>query len=65
VDVAVYQSAPPADVTEQCVAVYHAAFSEPPYSETRQDADELRDRLTRYASKEGFPATGTGGGAAR
>lgn len=53
-DVAVYENAPPEEVASQCVAVYHAAFSEPPYSETRQDADELRDRLTRYASREGF-----------
>lgn len=53
-DVAVYESAPPADVTGQCVAVYHAAFSQPPYFETRQDAAGLPDRLARYASREGF-----------
>jgi ribosomal protein S18 acetylase RimI-like enzyme len=36
------------------VAVYGAAFGQPPYAETAADAELLRERVTRYAGRNGF-----------
>lgn len=49
-----WDSIPPADVVEGCVEVYRAAFGEAPYHETPDQAAGLRDRLERYASRDGF-----------
>ena len=49
-----YVAEPPAAVADGCVAVYRAAFGRPPYSETAVDAELLRERVTRYARRDGF-----------
>lgn len=53
-DVTVHTAEPPAAVVDACVAVYGAAFSQPPYAETAADAELLRERVTRYAGRDGF-----------
>jgi len=53
-DVRLYTAEPPAAVMDGCVAVYGAAFGQPPYAETAADAELLRDRVTRYAGRDGF-----------
>jgi GNAT superfamily N-acetyltransferase len=45
---------PSAAVVDGCVAVYGAAFGQPPYAETADDAKLLRERVTRYAGRDGF-----------
>jgi GNAT superfamily N-acetyltransferase len=45
---------PSAAVVDGCVAVYGAAFGQPPYAETAADAELLRERITRYAGRDGF-----------
>jgi GNAT superfamily N-acetyltransferase len=45
---------PSAAVVDGCVAVYGAAFGQPPYAETAADAELLRERVTRYARRDGF-----------
>lgn len=52
--VTLYTATPPAVVVGGCVAVYGAAFGQPPYAETAADADLLRERITRYAKRDGF-----------
>lgn len=37
-----------------CVQVYRESFAEPPYGETPAQADQLRDRITRYSDRDGF-----------
>lgn len=49
-----YTAEPPAAAVDGCVAVYGAAFGEPPYAETAADAELLRERVTRYARRDGF-----------
>jgi ribosomal protein S18 acetylase RimI-like enzyme len=53
-DVTLYVAEPPAAVMDACVAVYGAAFGQPPYAETAADAELLRERVTRYAGRAGF-----------
>lgn len=53
-DVSFYTAKPPAAVMDGCVAVYGAAFGQPPYAETAADAGLLRERVTRYAGRAGF-----------
>ena len=62
--VVVHDQVPPGDVLDGCVAVYQHAFGEPPYGESRRDAEGLRDRVARYAARDGFllpVATGADG----
>jgi ribosomal protein S18 acetylase RimI-like enzyme len=54
VDVTLHTTEPPAAVMDGCVAVYGAAFAQPPYAETAADAELLRERVTRYAGRDGF-----------
>jgi ribosomal protein S18 acetylase RimI-like enzyme len=54
VTIALYTAEPPAPVVDGCVAVYGAAFGQPPYAETAADAELLRERITRYAGRDGF-----------
>jgi len=49
-----YTAEPPATVIDGCVAVYGAAFGQPPYAETAADAELLRERVIRYAGRDGF-----------
>jgi hypothetical protein len=53
-DVRLHAAEPPAAVMDGCVAVYGAAFGQPPYAETAADAELLRERVTRYAGRNGF-----------
>jgi ribosomal protein S18 acetylase RimI-like enzyme len=62
--IGVYESQPPPEVVDGCVAVYAAAFGLPPYGETTADAELLRERIARYAGRDGFclpVATAPGG----
>lgn len=43
-----------ADLVTGCAAVYAAAFAEPPYGETTDQAVALAERLDRYAQRDGF-----------
>jgi ribosomal protein S18 acetylase RimI-like enzyme len=52
--VVAYDRAPPGEIVDGCVAVYGAAFSRPPYHESPDDAAALRDRVERYAARDGF-----------
>ena len=52
--IGVYESQPPPEVVDGCVAVYAAAFGQPPYGETTADAELLRERIARYAGRDGF-----------
>ncbi len=54
VDITRYTAQPPARVTDGCVAVYAAAFGQPPYAESAADAELLRERIARYSSRDGF-----------
>lgn len=59
-----YTAVPPGPVLDGCVAVYRAAFGQPPYEEPPGEADQLRDRVSRYTGRNGFRlpvATGSGG----
>jgi GNAT superfamily N-acetyltransferase len=48
-------SSPDARVLREAVAVYHAAFAQPPYGETAEMAEEFAERVQRYArEREGF-----------
>lgn len=49
-----FEVVPPANVVDRCVEVYAAAFGQPPYFETADRAEELRDRLDRYQTRNGF-----------
>jgi ribosomal protein S18 acetylase RimI-like enzyme len=49
-----YSAEPPTAVVDGCVAVYGSAFGQPPYGETAADAELLRERITRYAGRDGF-----------
>lgn len=42
--------------SEQIAAVYHAAFAQPPYSETLEAAQSFRAQLQRHATYPGFAA---------
>ncbi len=53
-DITLYTDQPPPDVTDGCVAVYRAAFGQPPYREPAADAELLRERLQRYCGRDGF-----------
>jgi GNAT superfamily N-acetyltransferase len=61
-----YTSVPPEPVLDGCVNVYRAAFGEPPYLEPPGEAGQLRDRVSRYAGRDGFrlPVASLPGGAA-
>ncbi|MGO8956560.1 MAG: GNAT family N-acetyltransferase [Streptosporangiaceae bacterium] len=54
VDITLYTAQPPQWVTDGCVAVYAAAFGQPPYAEPPADAELLRERVERYSSRDGF-----------
>jgi len=54
VDVTLYTAQPPQRVTDGCVAVYAAAFGQPPYAESLADAELLRERVARYSGRDGF-----------
>jgi ribosomal protein S18 acetylase RimI-like enzyme len=41
---------------EQIVAVYHAAFAQPPYNETLEAAQSIRAQFQRHATYPGFAA---------
>lgn len=45
---------PPAEVVDGCVEVYREAFGQAPYHESPCQAEALRDRLDRYAKRDGF-----------
>jgi len=46
---------PEASTLRAAVAVYHAAFAQPPYGETAEMAEEFAERVHRYArEREGF-----------
>jgi hypothetical protein len=48
-------SVPDARTLREAVAVYHAAFAQPPYGETAEMAEALTERVQRYArEREGF-----------
>lgn len=62
-----YTTVPPDPVMDGCVAVYRAAFGQPPYEEPPGEAELLRDRMSRYAGRDGFRlpvASGPDGGPA-
>lgn len=50
----VFDSAPGSGLLDGCVAVYRDAFGAPPYREPPEQAEELRARIERYASRDGF-----------
>jgi ribosomal protein S18 acetylase RimI-like enzyme len=54
VDISLYTTPPPPQVTDGCVGVYAAAFSQPPYAEPPADAELLRERIARYSGRDGF-----------
>jgi GNAT superfamily N-acetyltransferase len=54
VDITLYTAQPPPAVTDGCVAVYAAAFGQPPYRESAADAELLRERIERYCGRDGF-----------
>jgi ribosomal protein S18 acetylase RimI-like enzyme len=54
VDIALYTAPPPPQVTDGCVAVYAAAFGQPPYAEPTADAELLRERIERYCGRDGI-----------
>jgi ribosomal protein S18 acetylase RimI-like enzyme len=54
VDVQTYTAGPPDPVLDGCVAVYRAAFGQPPYEEPSGEAEQLRDRVSRYTGRDGF-----------
>jgi len=49
-----FEAAPPDAMLDGCVEVYAAAFGQAPYGEPREQAGELRDRVARYAARDGF-----------
>ncbi len=53
-DITLYTAQPPPQVTDGCVAVYAAAFGQPPYAEPPADAELLRERVARYSGRDGF-----------
>jgi len=53
-DLEIFETSPPEEVLAGCVDVYAAAFGQPPYGETREQAGELRERVARYAGRDGF-----------
>lgn len=54
-DVHLITSAPGTRTLREAVAVYHAAFAQPPYGETAEMAEEFAGRVLRYArEREGF-----------
>lgn len=61
-DMVLHTTQPPARVVDGCVAVYAAAFGQPPYRETAADAVLLRERVERYGRRPGFrlPVTADG-----
>src|SRR5258708_1894270 len=54
VDITPYTAQPPPRVIDGCVAVYAAAFGQPPYAEPPADAELLRERVERYSGRDGF-----------
>jgi hypothetical protein len=56
VDITLYTAQPPQPVTDGCVAVYAAAFGQPPYAESPADAELLRERIDRYCGRDGYAA---------
>jgi GNAT superfamily N-acetyltransferase len=64
VELTTYTAVPPGPVLDGCVAVYRAAFGQPPYEEPPGEAEQLRDRVSRYTGRDGFRlpvASGPGG----
>jgi GNAT superfamily N-acetyltransferase len=64
VELTTYTAVPPDPVLDGCVAIYRAAFGQPPYEEPPGEAGQLRDRVSRYTSRDGFRlpvASGSGG----
>ena len=53
-DLTTYTAMPPEPVLDGCVTVYRAAFGQPPYEEPPGEARQLRDRVGRYAGRDGF-----------
>ena len=45
---------PSAEVVDGCVEVYREAFGQAPYHERPCQAEALRERLDRYAKRDGF-----------
>jgi GNAT superfamily N-acetyltransferase len=54
VNIEVYRTEPPQAAVDGCIAVYAAAFGQPPYAETAADAELLRERIARYRGRDGF-----------
>jgi GNAT superfamily N-acetyltransferase len=55
VDVNLTTTAPKAGTLQEALAVYQAAFAQPPYGETAEMAQEFAERVQRYArEREGF-----------
>jgi GNAT superfamily N-acetyltransferase len=54
VELTTYTAMPPAAVLDGCVAVYRAAFGQPPYLEPPGEAGQLRERVGRYTGRDGF-----------
>jgi GNAT superfamily N-acetyltransferase len=54
VELTAYTTVPPEPVLDGCVTVYRAAFGQPPYDEPPGEAGQLRDRVARYAGRDGF-----------
>lgn len=61
-DLVLHTSRPPPAIVDGCVAVYAAAFGQPPYRETAADAEMLRERIERYAGRPGFRLPVAAGG---
>jgi ribosomal protein S18 acetylase RimI-like enzyme len=53
-DLEIFKAAPPEAVLAGCVQVYVGAFGQAPYGETREQGEELRERVDRYAGRDGF-----------
>ena len=53
-DIQLYAAHPPPAVVDGSVAVYAAAFGQPPYRESAADAEMPRERIARYAGHAGF-----------
>jgi ribosomal protein S18 acetylase RimI-like enzyme len=53
-DIECYAAEPPGAVVDGCVNVYAAAFGQPPYAESVDEAELLRERIARYARRDGF-----------
>jgi GNAT superfamily N-acetyltransferase len=64
-DIQRYTDQPPAAIVDGCIGVYAAAFGQPPYRESAADAELLRERIARYAARDGFLLAVHGGAASQ